>query len=79
MVSSSNRTDWSDTLGLELTVLQSSLENLKESIKKAHDLCNEGTLLQQWGSRSLPWRIFLGLLSSGTESESDEEIRLRWI
>jgi hypothetical protein len=34
-------------------------------------LSTEGELLEEWGSRSLPWRIYLGLLSTQASNSED--------
>jgi len=38
----------------------------------------EGHLLQGWGSRSLAWRIFLGLLPVDQE-KAGETIKVGWV
>jgi hypothetical protein len=45
------------------------------------ELTIEGTLYEQWGSRSLPWRIFLGLLQDCPHSDADAEepTRVSWV
>ena len=86
----SNRTPWSETIGLKLHSLKESLDNPVESIERARQLSNEGMLLNHWGARSIPWRIFLGLLymsESGSSlddttdtSQSDSlALKVQWV
>jgi len=42
-----------------------------ESIARARKMSSEGMLLDQWGSRSLPWRIYLGLLDADVPESED--------
>jgi hypothetical protein len=63
MDTTSARTDWSDKLAMRVPRIKSQLKELPNNIEKALNLCNDGLLLDMFGSRSLPWRIFLGLLS----------------
>lgn len=45
---------------------------MPESVEKALNLCNDGLLLDIYGSRSVPWRIFLGLLNTDSTKWSKE-------
>ena len=45
MVTLAKRTDWSDSLGLDMESLQNSLANITESLKNAHNSSEDGTLL----------------------------------
>ena len=59
-----------------------NLSNLSHSIENAQELASEGTLFQHWGSRSLPWRFFLGVLTPQVpdgEEASELETRKLWV
>ena len=57
------RTDWSDCLSLRLERVERTIENLPSGIQMSFEAASDGVLLETCGSRTLPWRIFLGLLS----------------
>ena len=69
-----SRTEWSDTLGLRIPLLKDQLQNPIESIRIGRNLSTEGQLLQHWGSRTLPWRLYLGLLDTYIPETYDGDI-----
>ena len=53
---------------------------MPDSIDVAREVSIEGGLLQCWGSRSLAWRVFLGLLPvSAVDSTDGNVVRLQWV
>ena len=53
---------------------------MPDSIDVAREVSIEGGLLQRWGSRSIAWRVFLGLLPVGKEAITDgDAMRLQWV
>ena len=87
----SGRTDWSETLGLKISALQRQINSVPDSLEVAKGLSQEGQLLARWGSRSLAWRIFLGLLptvttsvqgngSAGSDTTTPNEVtKVQWV
>ena len=73
----SGRTDWSDSLNLKMATLTRQVNSLPDSIEVAREVSVEGGLLQRWGSRSLAWRVFLGLLP--VDIEDGDALRLAWV
>ena len=51
---------------------------MSDSVDVAREIALEGHLLAGWGSRSLPWRIFLGLLPVTQGIESDA-VKVSWV
>ena len=72
----SNRTEWSKTLGLKITNLLRQIKTVPDSVEVAKELALEGHLHTKWGSRSLAWRIFLGLLPVSGEVNA---IKVEWV
>ena len=44
-----------------------SIKNLPQSLEIATKLASDALLLQMYGTRSIPWRIWLNLLSPNPE------------
>jgi hypothetical protein len=65
------RTEWSLSIGLRLAAIRDQLLNPLESVRRAKELSSEGDLLSEWGSRSLPWRFYLGLLDVDVPDSDD--------
>ena len=56
------------------------INSLPDSIEVAREVSIEGGLLQRWGSRSLAWRVFLGLLPVDSANTDDgNAMRLAWV
>ena len=71
------RTDWSDSLGLKISNLSRQINLLPDSVDVAKEFSEQGHLHFKWGSRSLAWRIFLGLLPVDQGIEADA-IKVAW-
>lgn len=54
------------------------VSNLPDSFEVAKEVALEGELLSHWGSRSLAWRIFLGLLPTDASKDGDA-VRIEWV
>ena len=54
------------------------MSDLDTSLKNVHDSISQGKLLETWGTRSLAWRIFLGVLSDGS-GLSPDQIKTKWV
>ena len=54
------------------------VSNLPDSFEVAKEVALEGELLSHWGSRSLAWRIFLGLLPTDPNKDGDT-VRAEWV
>lgn len=58
-----NRTEWSGSLAIDAATLKQMLDLLPDSAERAVTMAEEGNLLKEFGSRSVPWRILTGQLS----------------
>ena len=56
-------TDWANSHPLNLKIVNSTIEELPRAFDQAPQAASKGEILNTFGTRSLPWRIFLGLLS----------------
>lgn len=54
------------------------LNSIPDSIDVAREFSNQGHLLTGWGSRSLAWRIFLGLLQV-RDGLDGEAVKVNWV
>ena len=72
------RTDWTESLGLKIPILTRQVNSIPDSIEVAKEVSLQGHLLQRWGSRSLAWRIFLGLLPV-TPGVDGESLKVQWV
>lgn len=72
----SDRTEWSSTFGLKIPTLLRQMNSVPESVEVAKEFALEGHLHAKWGSRSLAWRIFLGLLPVSGEIDV---IKAEWV
>ena len=79
LTAANNRTDWSDTLGLKVPKLNRQVNDIPDSLDAAKEFSLQGHLLTGWGSRSLAWRIFLGLLpvDQHLDGQSTKQIWVR--
>lgn len=73
-----DRTDWSGSLGLKVPQLTRQVNQISDSLDVAREISLEGHLLSGWGSRSLAWRIFLGLLPVDSQTPTDQ-VKLGWV
>ena len=74
----SNRTDWSESLGLKIPIISRQINSIPDSIDVAKEFSQQGHLLSGWGSRSLAWRIFLGLLPV-VEGLDGGAVKVNWV
>lgn len=72
-----NRTDWSAHLSLKMNQIKRQLSDVESSVELARELAKEGALLDRWGSRSLAWQIFLGLLPSRPTGQAP--LKVEWV
>ena len=77
VTAASGRTEWSDSLGLKIPIVSRQVNLIPGSVDVAKEFALEGHLHSGWGSRSLAWRIFLGLLP--TNGEEGDAIKLEWV
>ena len=54
------------------------MNQIPDSLDVAQEISLEGHLLSGWGSRSLAWRIFLGLLPVDS-SAAGESVKVGWV
>ena len=73
-----NRTDWSNTLGLKIPIVSRQINSMPDSIDVAREFSEQGHLHSGWGSRSLAWRIFLGLLPVDQGIDANA-IKVKWV
>ena len=65
-------------MGLKIPQLIRQVNQIPGSLDVAQEISLEGHLLSGWGSRSLAWRIFLGLLPCDSSATS-ESIKVDWV
>ena len=56
---------------LQLPLVSQKLDDLVSNICGVHDAIESGKLLETWGSRSLVWRMFLGVLPTDQSKPPD--------
>jgi len=59
-------------------MISRQVNSLPDSLEVAKEVSLEGGLLQRWGSRSLAWRVFLGILPVEADAEGDA-VKERWV
>lgn len=65
-------------MGLDASKIDNFLCKLSDSdLSKDMSLVHSGVLLEIYGSRSLPWRIYLGLLSKNPSNWASELAKSR--
>ena len=74
----SQRTDWTSTMALDASKIENFLCKLSAAdLARDMSLVHSGVLLDIYGSRSLPWRIYLGLLSENPSNWASELAKSR--
>ena len=66
-------------MALKVPTLTRQVKNLPGSIDTAKELSLEGQLLNKWGSRSLAWRIYLGLLTYSENTDDAHAVHQTWV
>jgi len=72
------RTDWTNTMLLDANKIENFLFKLTDSdLSRDMSLAQGGVLHDIYGSRSLPWRIYLGLLSADPKNWTQDLAKSR--
>jgi len=72
------RTDWTNSMRLDANKIENFLFKLTDSdLSRDISLVQGGVLQDIYGSRSLPWRIYLGLLSANPNNWAQDLAKSR--
>ena len=65
-------------MSLKMPIVSRQVNSIPDSIDVAREFSQQGHLLTGWGSRSLAWRIFLGILPV-REGVDGDAVKVNWV